>query len=100
MKFEEALKEYRNGKKIDVSESNKVKFLEGKIWELQKLFDLDWVVIEEPGKTFCEVFEDFKKGKKIRRKWWHESSYISKNGGLGIFSSNDALSNDWEVVDE
>jgi hypothetical protein len=66
-------------------------------------------VIEEPGKTFDQVFEDFKNGKNIRRKVWNKEYNLHKhyqlikdenyNLKLPIFSS-DLIEDDWEVVGE
>lgn len=103
MKFEEALVELRKGKKI-----------RNKLWgssffiSLEKRFNTnfdynfiheDWEAIEKPGKTFDQVFEEFKEGKKIRRISWDEDHYM-KLHDLESCDCNivDIIENDWEVI--
>lgn len=58
----------------------------------------DWVVIDEnPGKSFPEVFEAFKEGKKIIRKQWRVDS-IDKSSDLPLYA-DDILATDWEIVE-
>ncbi len=64
----------------------------------------DWFLYEEPGKTFDQVFEAFKKGKSIRRKEWLEYDE-TKNMHFQIsevytkLNSQDLLETDWEVIE-
>lgn len=115
MHFEEAVIELRKGKeisgffaeicginKISLKEgNNRIKFTEFPMtlsWSelVNILFYGEWSVKEEQGKTFYQVLEAFKEGKKIRRKIWVDS-FISKESSYFI-SSEDVRSNDWEVI--
>ncbi len=115
MKFEEALVELRKGKKIkrscflDYISPNHLNPIFIKTQEsllLNDIFQDDWMV-EEPGKTFDKVFEDFKSGKKIRRKSWLKTGpisystddfFISTYHGFRLYNE-DLLATDWEVID-
>jgi hypothetical protein len=106
MKFEEALVELRKGKIIYLRHVHKKVELnpDGNFmanFSLDDMFYGEWDIKEEPGKTFPEVFEAFKEGKRIKRKCWHVEKYIHN-----IFTSNstwslyidDLLSTDWEII--
>lgn len=106
MQFEEALIELRKGKKIRHSF-----FEEGKFLDIHNVL-MDnipgsyilceqWSIHEEPGKTFPEVFEAFKEGKKIRRKEWMHSMYFKRDDRL-ITDLNhvDLLATDWIVLEK
>lgn len=110
MKFEAAILELRKGKKITSSEMT-LKL--HKLGELQVHSNIinshhimnlvvndDWEVLEEPGKTFPEVFDAFKKYKKIRRKCWDDNNFMEKEERLIDLNENDLLANDWEVIDD
>ena len=102
MLFEDALKELRNGKSIRRSIWMKVykySLLSDDDGFLMSKYDLlqeDWEVVEEPGKTFPEVFEAFKEGKKIKRKAWNR--YL-QNNMFDTFHMSDLLANDWIIVE-
>lgn len=117
MKFEETVIELRKGKeisgffaeicginKISLKEvNNRIKFTEFPMtlsWSelVNILFYGEWSVKEEQGKTFDQVFESFKEGKKIRRKSWSKFSSIS-NTPCYLPDVRDLLANDWEVIE-
>jgi hypothetical protein len=102
MKFELALTELRKGKTIKLSSSDyTILNLEenlGYVLHASQLVGDDWEIIEEPGKTFPEVFEAFKEGKKIRRKSWEKGLSNAKDRTLHIWVE-DILSTDWEIVE-
>lgn len=99
MKFEEALAELRKGRLISI---DGVEFFHLRqnfsIEFYPHWFDSDrWEVIEEPGKTFDQVFEAFKEGKTIRRKSNHPSQLWNKQ--ICFLYPDDLLANDWEVIE-
>lgn len=111
MKFEEALVELRKGKSIKRKCHINYLSLKSPINTRVLLIDIlndlnDWEVLEEPGKTFPEVFEAFKEGKNIRRKSWVIGSFICEkkyseigwNYGSGMIPS-DLLATDWEIYE-
>jgi hypothetical protein len=62
----------------------------------------DWEIvhkIEEPGKTFPEVFEAFKEWKKIKRKNWRLCDSLSCNLNICVASVDDLLETDWEIIE-
>lgn len=104
MKFEEAIRELRNGNTIRrkswpvlgciqplLLTSSKVTF------DYECLHADDWEVLEEHGKTFPEVFQAFKEGKKIKRKSWISISFI-ENDVMSIYGE-DLLATDWMLVE-
>lgn len=107
MKFEEALVELRKGKKIKLPSWKKYwleLFNENIIKiSLEEILSECWEIVEEPGKTFPEVFEAFNKGKKIRRKDWirdprEHGNLMKSDGGKKIYIF-DLLATDWEIID-
>lgn len=48
--------------------------------------------------NFKEAYEEFKKGKKIRRKEWVEGLFYNDKGT--IVTIENALADDWEAVKE
>lgn len=104
MKFEEALPLWKKGKMIRLSTWPLFKFLpmieicDTFSFSSSCLFSDDWEVLEEPGKTFPEVFEAFKEGKKIRRKKWGYVVY-SQRDQLDALNHFDILATDWEVIE-
>lgn len=111
MKFEEALQELRKGKKIKcIGKGDFISLETLKNYDLPSFFrcdlvmDGEWEVIEEPGKTFPEVFEAFKEGKYVRRKEWSTDNYLPykrlNNQTLAFqFHPKDLLAKDWEIID-
>lgn len=102
MRFEEALIELRKGKKIrrKFKEFITVLYLKDSYITYDDLFAEDWEVIEEPGKTFPEVFESFKDGKRIRRKiWWEGQAKGMISTKPGTISIDDLLATDWEICE-
>jgi hypothetical protein len=118
MKFEEALVELRKGKKIreireygrefiisldsgNISILSEVRYLDDPYKKLcARIVECDWEVIEESGKTFPELFEEFKEGKKIRRKSWFSSHYIKLHDTNSVDANIvDLIENDWEVIE-
>jgi len=65
----------------------------------------DWIIvpkIEESGKTFEQVFEEFKQGKKIRRLGWDYNVSISIKNCSHVgkyFHFEDLIKTDWEVIE-
>jgi len=114
MKFEEALKELRNGKKISCISLPSLEFSLSPQYELSiklpnnlskfSIIDFiikgEWYVLEEPGKSFPEVFESFKQGKKIKRKCLSIDSYLTKNDCYYNLNAKDLLATDWIIVEE
>lgn len=115
MKFEDALKALREGKKITCLSlgceitlndmgtlyvmSREITFDDGDL--LNQIIFGEWHFVEEPGKTFPEVFEAFKKGKKIRRKSWvNEHSYRIIASDEDYISCLDLGADDWIMCDE
>lgn len=104
MKFEEALVELKKWKSIRRKlwiNGERIGFMKksGNFnVSYEELHADDWEVLEEPGKTFPEVFEDFKEGKKIKRKHWISCDYLSKDSNICGTSVEDLLSTDWEVI--
>jgi hypothetical protein len=110
MKFEEALIELRKGKRI---KRECFPFSIGKdepigtyLFLIDILNDLDdWEVLKEPGKTFPEVFEAFKEGKKIRRKSYKiDTHHISlkdtdSETNMTYIKKLELLETDWEIID-
>lgn len=111
MKFEEALVELRKGKKIachsfpdEIFEltDNGLIFHEIPI----SFFILgEWGILEEPGKTFDQVFKEFEQGKKIRRKIWPKDVGISikmiiTNDDYLMAYMKDLTEKDWEVISD
>lgn len=118
MKFEEALVELRKGKEINIKgfsfifslnlDSNKIvqftNYGQGHstIGLITAIVHGEWEIVEKPGKTFAEVFEDFKEGKIIRRKEWGKGCFICKNTCYKdepIINLTDLLATDWEVIE-
>lgn len=116
MKFEEALVELRKGKKITCISLPGSEFSLSDLWEISitlpngiSIFSVidfiikgEWFIVEEPGKTFSEVFEAFNEGKKIRRKKWDESfphSYLDNEYGDLSIHTDDLIANDWEIME-
>lgn len=62
-------------------------FLKGKFKERRKT-----------NMNFKEAYEEFKKGKKIRRKEWAEGVFYNDHDS--IVTIKDAIANDWEVVEK
>ncbi len=104
MKFEEALPDVRKGNKIyvkdwgqdwyDMFNKNIIKI------SLNQILYCDWQILEEPGKTFPEVFESFKDGKRIRRKiWWEGQAKGMISTKPGTISIDDLLATDWEICE-
>jgi len=108
MKFEEALVELRKDKKIrnKIWRSNLYISLEKKFnthFDYNFIYE-DWEVLEEPGKTFPEVFEAFKEGKSIRRKEWlkydeTKNMYFQISDFYTKLTSQDLLETDWETIE-
>lgn len=112
MKFEEALAELRKGKKIEcidfpiyeiaLSELNKISitFPSGIscFSAIEFIVKGKWKIIEEPGKSFPEVFESFKEGKKIRCKSWPKEDFLD-NKILNYTRNSCLLETDWEVIE-
>lgn len=103
MKFEDALQELRKGKSIqspsDIYTLEEIKKDQGIEIDIDDLFSDKWKIYEEPGKTFPEVFEDFKNYKKVRRKYWPDNYFIEKDERLHELGQQDLLANDWEIID-
>lgn len=110
MRFEEALAELRKGKKIQMSSRDWIIFsLEdehGYCLGVNDFVNEDWQTLEEPGKTFPEVFEAFKEGKKIKRKsWTNERYFLHKECEeycecvMGKIDRDDLMEKDWEILD-
>jgi len=114
MKFEEAIYYFKQGATIkrhkwpsyDVFYINEKEVNKYALSKEDYLAD-DWIIvdrIEQPGKSFSEVFEDFEKGKKIRRKVWPKNVGISmkmmitKDDYLMAYMK-DLLEKDWEVIE-
>lgn len=114
MKFEEALLELRKGKKIEcvdfqryqihLSELNEISItfppgLSG-FSAVEFIIKGEWKVVEERGKTFDQVFESFKEGKKIRRKSWDKYHYMKLHSIESCYCDIvDLIENDWEVIE-
>lgn len=101
MKFEEALQELRKGKPIH-RKCNPFHYYS--LLSLEKDCDMlaeDWEIMEEPGKTFPEIFEAFKEGKKVRRRYWVSSiNYIEKSDDDNFtLNAKDLLATDWEIIE-
>jgi hypothetical protein len=104
MKFEEALSELRKGKKIRHAAWDPSFYLS--ISEdclnyfpcTPHLISAYWEVFEEPGKTFPEVFEAFKEGKKVKRKSWDRILCI-ENLNLTLVDCHDLLATDWMICE-
>jgi hypothetical protein len=114
MRFEEALIELRKGKKIvcvsregmrlhisdydELSVITKPNFTSFECMEL--IVKGEWFIEEEPGKTFPEVFEAFKEGKKIKRKVWEEIYFhIDKDIFFECITPRDLIEDDWEIIE-
>lgn len=105
MKFEEILpylKDHANvGIKdkihISLSKYNEVELTQslGTCLIHSILFSNEWS-LEETGKSFPEVLEAFKEGKKIKRKCW--STYLSIATNETYLYRDDLLAKDWEVI--
>lgn len=107
MKFEEALVELRKGKEIRLSiwidkykrvNKNGI-YQSNDSLSMYELMSNDWEIYEEPGKTFLEVFEAFKEGKKIRRKEWPFKAFIHICNIQDYAEFRDIFCNDWEVIE-
>lgn len=112
MKFEEALVELRKGKEIiciskggltlkldknsEIKMSSFLEVLDIGIMEL--IIKGEWIIEYERGKSFPDVFEAFKEGKRIRRKSWIEIIWLSTCSNFEI-NNKDLLSIDWEIID-
>ena len=101
MKLEDAIIELRKGKRIRLTSSEYIIFSLtddlGYVLNAHELISEKWEVVEEPGKTFPEVFEAFKEGARIKRKNW--------DGFINYFEfrnlkSEDLLATDWEIIDD
>ena len=106
MKFEDALRELRNGKKIR-RESWKIHGIMHPLLPNTKLcvdyecfHAEDWEIIEEPGKTFPEVFEAFKEGKLIKRKSWPSEYFCCSEMNSNHLSHIDLIATDWMICDD
>lgn len=113
MKFEDALAELRKGKQITSSEITLKLYDSGELYVNSNIINSHhvmhlivhdkWEVLEEPGKTFPEVFESFKNGKIIKRKIWENDWFIhadDKVKGVVDLDVDDLLANDWMVCDD
>lgn len=102
MKFEEVLVEFRKGKTIICPAGFTIclgKFIGITLCEIDILSE-EWKLKEETGKTFPEVFEAFKDGRKIKRKsWTYQYSFLQKES-FGALSCEDLLATDWIVMEE
>ena len=114
MKFEEALVELRKGKEIssrgislkvinDLIGFSDYPYGTTPISIITTIFHSQWEVLEKPGKSFDQVLEAFKEGKKIRRKEWNVGSFMVKSGysvgwSYGMHPS-DLIKTDWEVIE-
>lgn len=104
MKFEEAFVQYRKGKRIrrNSKEFITILYLKDSCITNEDLFAEDWEVIEEPGKTFDQVFEAFKEGKYIRRKSWINHTILCARWKVSIdefIHTADLLATDWEIIE-
>lgn len=105
MKFEEVLIELRKGKIIKRSIwnnhvlSNNINNMNNMLY-VEDLLSDDWEVLEEPGKTFYEVFQAFKEGKKIKRKCLSANTYLTKNDCYYNLNAKDLLATDWEIIND
>jgi hypothetical protein len=116
MKFEEALVELRKGKKVRCKDyrlsikktlDNYIEFEEyghslSHVELINIIFSIQWEVVEEPGKTFPEVFEAFKEGKTIKRKEWiNDISIFQKDlkNHVDYLLAKDLLATDWQVIE-
>ena|ERR1700733_10375833 len=113
MRFEEALVELRKGKNIHCSSGLGITFSLSELDELsytinssmssftvmEAIIKGNWEIVEEPGKTFDQVFDAFTNGKKIKRKFWRSCDYISTTTNICSLSAYDLLSKDWEVIE-
>lgn len=97
MKFEEALIELRKGKRIQ-RKCYPYHYLDKNCDTLCDILAEDWEVMKEPGKTFPEVFEAFKEGKKIRRKSWDKTAYCFRDP-VDALTHENILSTDWEIIE-
>lgn len=106
MQFEEALAELRKGKIIYLRHVHKKVELnpDGNFmanFSLDDIFYGEWDIKEEPGKTFPEVFEAFKEGKKIKRKAWIHYAFIRKiNDAVDSLTIADLLATDWIILED
>ena len=104
MKFEEALIYIRQGKKVKLpywTQNHTEMFNENMIYAtLNEIIYGLWEIVEEPGKTFDQVFEAFKEGKSIRRKSWPQEFYISLHRKLhNLDNIGELLASDWEILE-
>lgn len=96
MKFKEALEELYKGKKIGCLSFPNTVFDNVNCYkdiDFSYIIFGEWFIVEEPGKTFPEVFEALKEGNHIRRKKWPLEDRMSKS------SREDLLATDWEIVE-
>lgn len=98
MKFEEALIELKKGKRITIRS-----FVYDPGWKeytfnFNDIMSFEWEIYN-PGKSFNEVFEEFKQGKKIRRKSWDIFNHISLNTNTKVIYRDDLIASDWEVIE-
>jgi len=111
MKFEEAIYYFKQGSTIkrhkwpsyDVFYINEKEVTKYALSKEDYLAD-DWEIvpkIEKPGKTFLEVFEAFKEGKKIRRRYWDECMFFHRDGNPYDIEldEDDLLGTDWEICE-
>ncbi len=100
MKIKDVLDDFYNGKKIKRKSSRH----SYNLIYLDKNSDMlaeDWEVIEEPDKTFQEVFEAFKNGKYIRRKSWEDYELFHREYlecGVNLIIAEDLLASDWVIL--
>lgn len=57
------------------------------------------MIYEIPGKSFPEVFEEFKEGKWIKRKSNNGCGCRLNKNNNPIFTGYDLLANDWIVME-
>lgn len=112
MKFEDAMKALGNGETLE---------LDGWLFNLETIkedgkmaipynyiISDEWIVHVKPGKTFREVFEAFKDGKKVRRKKWEgccflqgsQMNHLHPPKAHTTIAVPHLLENDWEICDE
>lgn len=103
MKFEEALVELKKWKSIKRKlwiNGERIGFMKksGNFnVSYEELHADDWEVLEEPGKTFPEVFDAFKAGKFIRRKGWlSKRDLVNKDS---VIYAWEILATDWMVIE-
>lgn len=102
MKFEEALVKLREGNRIKRKNWHGMGISKDDCADeliIKEILSEDWVVIEELGKTFDQVFEAFKNGKNLRRKTWPKEYIFSIRLNSANINKLDLLANDWEILE-